>query len=69
MFVGFSEISINVIVKHVQNIGIIRALSLPGGLAKFLSAWRDRKKIPGLWFTKEDQYRGWHYVLLVHGWN
>ena len=31
MFAGCSQISISVIVKHVQHIGIIRALCLPGG--------------------------------------
>ena len=30
MFVDCSEISINVIVKHVQHVGIIWACSLPG---------------------------------------
>ena len=30
MFVDCSEISINVIVKHVQHVGIIRTCSLPG---------------------------------------
>ena len=30
MFVGCSEIRINVIVKHVQHVGIIWACSLPG---------------------------------------
>ena len=30
MFVGCSEISINIIAKHVQHVGIICAFSLPG---------------------------------------
>ena len=30
MFVECSEISINVIVKHVQHVGIVWACSLPG---------------------------------------
>ena len=30
MFLDFSEISINVIVKHLQHIGITWACSLPG---------------------------------------
>ena len=42
MFVDCSEISIGVVVKHVQHVGII---SLPG---KFFSAWGDRKTFPGL---------------------
>ena len=37
MFVGCSEIRINVIVKHVQHVGIIWACSLPGAeLLSFL---------------------------------
>ena len=36
MFVGCSEISISVIVKHVQDIGIISAFSVPGGQKKVL---------------------------------
>ena len=56
MFVGCSEIGINVIVKHVQHIGIIWAFCLPGGLVTFFSAWRD--KIPGLWFARRNQYPG-----------
>ena len=43
MFVGSSEISISVIVKYVQQIGIIRAFYLPGGLIKFFSAWGTEK--------------------------
>ena len=44
MFVGCSEISISVIVKHVQNIGHkSRLFVYLGGLAKFSSAWGDRK--------------------------
>ena len=45
MFVDCSEISIGVVVKHVQHVGIIRAFCLPG---KFFSAWGDRKTFPGL---------------------
>ena len=36
MLVGCSEISISVIVKHVQHDGIIRAFSVPGGQKKSL---------------------------------
>ena len=43
MFVGYFEISTNVIVKHVQSIGIIRAFCLPGGT----------EEISGLWFARE----------------
>ena len=34
MFVGCSEVSISVIIKHVQHIGIIRAFYLSGGTYK-----------------------------------
>ena len=43
MFVGCSEISISVIVKHGQHTGIIWEFCLPGGLVKFFSACGDRK--------------------------
>ena len=44
MFVGCSEISISFIVKHVQNIGHkSRLFVYLGRLAKFSSAWGDRK--------------------------
>ena len=58
MFIGFSKISIGVIVKHLQHIGIIRF---------FLSTWVDllsfsvpgwTEKITGLWFARGDQYPG-----------
>ena len=44
MFVGCFEISVSVIVKHVQSIGIIRAFCLPGGIVKILSAWGGGQK-------------------------
>ena len=48
MFVGCSEISISVIVKHVQNIGIIsRLFVFLGGLSKF-SVPKAMEKIAGL---------------------
>ena len=53
MFVGCSEISISVIVKHVQHVGIIRVFCLPGGLNKFFSAWGgEAEKFAGLWFAR-----------------
>ena len=57
MIIGCSEISISVIVKHVQHVGIIRAFVCLGGLNKFFSAWGDRK-IACLWFARGDQYPG-----------
>ena len=41
MFVACSEISISVIVKHVQHIGIIRVFCLPG------VGWGGAKKLLG----------------------
>ena len=60
MFVGSSEISIGVIVKHVQHIGIIRALFAWGDLLYF-SVAEGTVKIAGLWFPSGDQYPGWHF--------
>ena len=60
MLVGCSEISISVIVKHVQHDGIIRAFMCLGGLIKFFSAW-GTEEITGLWFAMgegRDQYPG-----------
>ena len=47
MFVGCSEISISVIVKHVQHMGIVRAFVSLGGIDKFFSAWGGHKKMLG----------------------
>ena len=57
MSAGCPEISISVIVKHVKQVGIIRAFYLLGGLIKFFSAF-GRQKIAGLWFARGDQYPG-----------
>ena len=43
LIVGCSEISIIVIVKHVQYIGIIRAFCLPVALVKFFSTQQYKK--------------------------
>ena len=51
MCVGCFEISISVVVKHVQSIGIVRAFCLPGGLVKILSA-RGTEEIAGLCFAR-----------------
>ena len=51
MFVGCSEISISVIVKHVQHMGIDRALSPWGGLISF-SVPGGALKNAGLWFAR-----------------
>ena len=48
MFARRPEISISVIVKHVQHVGIISAFCLRGGT----------EKIAGLWFARGDQYPG-----------
>ena len=52
MFVGCSEINTNVIVKHEQHIGIIRAFFALGNLLSFLVP-RGLEKITGLWFARE----------------
>ena len=61
MFVGCSEISISVFVKHVQHIEIIRNYKRNIGITywnyKFFSAW-GTEKIAGLWFVRVDQYPG-----------
>ena len=48
MFVGCSEISISVIVKHVQQIGIVRAFCLPGENLISFSVPEGTEKIAGL---------------------
>ena len=47
MFADCSEISIIVIVKHVQHVGIIRVFCLSGGFVEFFSAW-EAEKIAGM---------------------
>ena len=51
MFVGCFEISISVIVKHVQSIGIIRAFCLLGGDLLRFSVPRGTEETAGLWFA------------------
>ena len=52
MFAVCSEISIKVIVKHVQHVGIIWTCSLPGAdLLSFLVPWAT-EKIAGFWFAR-----------------
>ena len=71
MLAGCSEISISVIVKHVQHIGIIRAFCLPGGGGDLLSfsLHGGTKKIAGLWFagggisTQADTTTGSPYTV------
>ena len=52
MFVGCSEISINVFVKHKQHVGIIWPSCLPGGTYSFFQCSGGEKKNAGLWFAK-----------------
>ena len=54
MFVDCSEISIGVVVKHVQHVGIIRAFRLPG---KFFSAWGGQKNVS--WFSMASKMARW----------
>ena len=51
MCVGCFEISIGVIVKHVESIRIIKAFVCLWGLGEIFSAWGDRKNC-WLWFTR-----------------
>ena len=53
VFVGCSEISISVIAKHVQDVGIIRAFFYLGGL---VSMPGGTQKIVGLRFARGDNY-------------
>ena len=52
MFVCCSEISINVIVKHAQHVGIISACSLPWADLLSFSVSHGTEKISGLWFAR-----------------
>ena len=47
------SLSISVIVKHVQHIGIIGAFCLPGGTCYVFSVPGATEKITGLRFTRE----------------
>ena len=55
MLVGCSEISISVIVKHVQHVGIIRVFVCLGGLTIFFQCLGGPEEIVGLWFARGDQ--------------
>lgn len=64
MFIGYSKISISVIIKHVQHIRITRAFYLPVGFL-FACGLFKSFSVPGvtgknyrLWFTRGDQYPG-----------
>ena len=52
MFVACSEISINVIVKHVQHVGIVWACSLPWVDLLNFSVLEGTEKIARLWYTR-----------------
>ena len=55
MFAGCSEISVNVIVEHVQHVGIIWACSLPGvDLLSFLVPG-GIERTAGFWFARWDR--------------
>ena len=53
MFVGCSEISINVVVKHVQHVGIIWACSQPWVDLSNFSVPEWTEKIAVLWFPRD----------------
>ena len=52
MFVACSEISINVIVKHVQHVRIVWACSLPWVDLLNFSVLEGTEKIARLWYTR-----------------
>ena len=52
MFVGCSEISVNVFVKHKQHVGIFWPFCLPGGTCAFFQCMGGDKKNAGLWFAR-----------------
>ena len=53
MLVSCSYISISVIVKYAQHIGIIRAFCLPEGDLSFSVPGGTENKPAGLWFAGE----------------
>ena len=52
MFVGCSEITVSVIVKHDQHIGIIRTFCVPEATYFSFSATRVTEKIAEFWFAR-----------------
>ena len=56
MFLGCSKISVSVIVKHVQNIGIIMAFCLPEGNCYVFQCLGGTENIAGLWLARGDRY-------------
>ena len=62
MLLGYFEISIGVIVKHVRSIGIIGAFCLSGDLR--FSVPGDAEEISGLWFGRgiSTQVDTMHYI-------
>ena len=51
MFVGCSEISLSVIVKYVEHLGITSTCSLPWADLLSFSVPKGREKIARLWFA------------------
>ena len=69
VFAGCPEISIYVIVKHLQHVGITWACSLPGADLLSLSVPGEAggtEKIDELWFARGFQSPGWHYAKCDH---
>ena len=64
MFVGCSEISINVIVKHKQHVRITWPFCLPGGLVYFFSACWGGDGGDKKCFARGDHHPGCHYGLV-----
>ena len=66
MLAGSSEISINVIAKHVCYVGTTWACGLPGADLLGFSVPGGREKIAGLWFALGNQYSGWQCAKCDH---
>ena len=56
MFVGRSKISKDVIVKHVQHVGIIWAVCLPRGTCYIFQCLGEQKKLLGYLLLGGNQY-------------
>ena len=73
MFVGCSEISISVIVKHVQHIGIIRAFCLPGETCQVFQCPGRQKNLLDCGLLVGDQYPDYalqnNLIILLNEWH
>ena len=63
MFIGCYEISINVIVRHVEHIGIIRAFYQPVWTCQVFQFPVGQKNLLDFGLLVRDQYPDSHYVF------